>query len=183
MSDDDRWLEALRRGPGAAAPLDDADAATARLRAVILRADRGTPDGEIDAAEKQRLLFRLQREGLLDRAARRPPYLVWSAAAVLALALGLGMMLPLQAPAPDTVLRGDGRSVLRDAQPAARAQQLSEILRRHAAEVVLTDLEDGGVELRATVPPGTRPAATQALAAQGLRLPADGRLQLDILPP
>lgn len=182
MSDDDRWLEALRRRPAATTPPDD-DAATALLRAAILQADRGTPDGETDAAEKQRLLFRLQREGLLDRAAARPPYLVWSAAAVLALALGLGLMLPLQAPVPDPVLRGDAGSVLRDAEPAARAQRLSEILRRHGAEVVLTPLEDGGVELRATVPPGTRPAATQALAAEGLRLPADGRLQLDILPP
>lgn len=181
MTDDD-WLNALRSRGGKGPPDSPM---TDGLRAAIKRDEaEGTRDG-LSAAEHERILFRLRREGLLG-----PSRTQWNwraLAASLAVVGAIAALYPsLRGPgdAPDDRLRGSAPTVtLTAADPSALAAQVRAVLLAHDVESLLSNLENGAVELRATVP-GERIAAVQAaLRPLNVVLPDNGLLSIDIAKP
>lgn len=190
MNDED-WLKALH-GERLNDPGRDAQAVS-RLHRAIAAAnakDRASPGR---AAEFEVLLIRLRREGLLEA---NIPRQVWRPVAAAVAVVGvLGVMVASWLPqtpgrghgnAADDgageVLRGAPTLTVKTAEPSALASRVEAILRMHGATVHRAPLQDGGVELRATIPQALLGKAQADLAQLGLAVPADGRLAVDIVP-
>lgn len=178
---DDEWLNALRSRSGEGRPPSPvADG----LRAAIERDEAEGTRGGLSAAEHERLLFRLRREGLLG-----PSRTLWNwraLAASLAAAGAIAVLYPsLRGPADesDDRVRGGAPVTVTAADPAALAAQVRAVLVAHGVEPMLANLEGGAVELRATVP-GDRIASVQAaLRPLNVVLPDSGLLSVDIAKP
>lgn len=196
MNDDDQdWLDAL-----AGRDRPDADPATRREAALLRQALRREATGPVpelpDGAEA--LLARARAEGLVRRrwcAACAARWSAWReqllrpgplAGAALALVLLAFVALPLLVPPPaeeEPVLRAgeDGLVLLQDEQPAARRDRIADALAAAGAEVRRYErLGRSGLDAQWRSP--TPPALSQALRGQGLAVPADGVLRVEVEP-
>ena len=191
-ADLDRWMDALA-GRG--------DLPEGRLLGEALRraaaAREALPVQPPSAAQQQAAA---QAAGLVDRGGCslcRALARAWAAlprarlAAGLALAGLLALLLPLPGPPPKTepesepapVLRGaQGPQRLQDADPLARRERMAQQLESRG--VALTRYERlGRAGLRAVLDPAQRAMLAEWLASQGLAMPADGVLEVEIEAP
>lgn len=144
--------------------------------------------------QDEALMARLQAAGAFRHAAPGPRLWswlreFWRPAAMLPLGAALCGLLWLQLAPRDegnvdeaNVLRGAESALqLRAAEPQRRAAELQALLQRHGVASRLLALPSGQMQLQALVPPADGGAATglrQALAAEGVDVPAHGRLNL-----
>ena len=177
---DDEFFEALAGRPLAELPEEE------RRRIELLRAAMRAREGSGEApaatqAGLDRLLFRLRREGLLEKPRSRMPYAV---AAVLVAGAGLfvldlasWMRGTVEAP---PIMRGDGRlQVIETDDVDARVAVITSALGSRGVKVTTYPL---GIHqgLNASVPPDKRGAVAAILKPLGVDLPANGELRLEV---
>jgi hypothetical protein len=180
-SSDDDFFEALAGRPSPALPEHE------RRRIELLRDAIRAREGSAEApaattrAGLDRLLFRLRREGLLQKRRALMPYAV---AALLALVVGTLVLDPaswmrgtVEAP---PVVRGDGGvQVIETDDAEARLASIARALQSQGVDATIYPL---GVHqgLNASVPPERRDAVAAALKPLGIELPVNGQLRLEI---
>ena len=183
--DDDleAWIDRLRgRAPASGRDLPREALA---LRDLLTDPDSRQPLPPPDAYARQRLIFRLKREGLLQSSSWMTDTRTWAlAAGVVAVALGLRIVFPGgEGPAPDlaeiTAIRGvDGVPTLRVDDPVARGQTLAVALQAAGSTVRHLLLPDGTYLVEALVTAPQRPAVDQVLIPMGIAIPENGHLRI-----
>lgn len=179
----DAWIDGLRgRAP---APGRDLPREALALRDLLTDPDSRQPLPPPDAYARQRLIFRLKREGLLQSSSWMTDTRTWAlAAGVVAVALGLRIVFPGgEGPAQDladvTAVRGvDGVPTLRVADPLARGQSLAADLQAAGSTVRHLPLPDGTYLVEVLVTAAQRPAVEQVLTPIGLAVPENGHLRI-----
>lgn len=178
----DRWIRALNGRAEPGTPPELLREASIVRDLVVHHADSrlGAPSEQ----DLQRFLFRLRQEKLL---AERPARL-WLYAFAASLFMLAGTLLILQPgqertypdDAPSTWRGGEERQRLRVDRPAETASTLETLLSAHG--VAVRRLEDGRrIQLQARIPPDAF-ALREALQAEGIHVPAHGRLDLLLTP-
>lgn len=186
--DDDAWLEALRGTPRPGTdPATLAEAGSVR-RAILEAKTDAAPDEVSDGAGLQRLMFRLRREGLLQGSGSSGRWKV-PTAAVAALFVGVALSFTLlqrggEEQNDDTQLRGGASTqVLRSDDVGGTVSVLEAALRTAGATVAINDVDGGGKEVAASIPPARLAEVRKSLSALGLKPPqANGSLRVEIRP-
>jgi hypothetical protein len=204
--DDQDWLDALAGRPDAAADPD-----TMRRAALLRQAMRGQREAELADASPapgshdgglDRLLFRLRREGLLEKekaGPRRGFPAMFAMAATVLLVMGLGWMMmfgndrsaqvavnavPKQAPeqAPEQAVATPGIAITQ-ILPAEAPEELAAKLQQEfsSAGIALAQSASGvDIRLEADLPPTPSADALRLFERYNLTIPADRKLHIEI---
>jgi hypothetical protein len=187
--DDGDWLALL-----GGYTVNDADPGTRReaqeLREMLLRRQEQETGGD-ERPALERLLFRLRSERLLGTNKnpwwRQPAWLPALAASLVAVVLVLPVWQPWrgpEAPGPDEVPIFKAFSMPRalyTAEPERKARTLAERLRALGAQVKRLEAP-GRLLFDVLLPPEPEAELTAYLRSEGLAVPADGRLRIEVLP-
>jgi hypothetical protein len=181
--DDQDWFALLT---GKAVP--DAHPDTVReaqaIRQAVLAESATAPEATADEAGLQRLLGRLEQEGLLTpRRHVRGQSRSWAAIAAAALVVcALPWVLPELLPGPVPVeKRVQVPQVLHAPDPLAHARALQTALTTLGVTVQRVDQDDSQL-LKAQLLQPPRDAVREVLQQYQLTVPADGKLIVEILP-
>jgi hypothetical protein len=189
--DDQHWLDALAGRPNAAG--GEADPRAQALRqALLAQRARELADAAPDEG-LERLLFRLRREGLLEKEHKPmglPALLALAASVLLVVGVGWHMMIGYQsaleprASVPQQAAETPGASavqVLQDARPAELAAALQQEFGANGITLAQSAVGDT-YRLEADLPEPLSPGALATLARHALALPQGKKLIIEIRP-